>query len=163
MKRLIFGVWSAFLGAVAALTWVGLAGGPGEPQSPPSQADDPAIAEGAEPGRALYVGSARCAGCHRSTGLQHPRMLGPASEIARELLDQWPQLPDPQGNPVVFDENQAGGIDGTRDLELEDDRRLNGIAAVYVDVDGAFTARFLGDDGAIRHEQPVSPYHVGVR
>ncbi len=271
MKRFVFAAWSAFIGAVAALTWVAIASDPPAPEAGTEQAADPAFAleevaahdtaadcwmaiddgvydltdylpqhptrieahcgteasegmrtkgvgrphsdrawqqlgsyrigslasapdadeasaetetaaleadeenaeiETAAPDarQAAYTGSASCMGCHSGihdaySETLHPRMLGPASDINDELLEKWTELPDPQGNPVVFDENQASGIDGTRDIELKDGTRLEAIASVHVDHQGerVFTARFLDADGAVRHEQAVSVYHIGAR
>ncbi|MDZ7841713.1 MAG: cytochrome b5 domain-containing protein [Gammaproteobacteria bacterium] len=261
MKRFVFAAWSAFIGAVAALTWVAIAADPsttetgteqaaestftleevaahdsaadcwvaiddgvyeltdylsqhptpieehcgteasegmhtkgvGRPHSdrawqqlagyrigslaaapasndtdPESEADTEAAAPQSQ--ETAYTGSESCMGCHRGihdaySGNLHPRMLGPASEINDELLEKWAELPDPQGNPVVFDENQASGIDGTRDIELKDGTRLDGIASVHVDHQGErrFTARFLDADGAVRREQAATLYHIGAR
>lgn len=251
MKRFVFAAWAAFIGAVAALTWVAATNESPAPRAVPEPSDEQvftldevaahaaaadcwmaingevydvsdylpehptsieahcgteasdamrtkdigrphssrawqqlsdyrigslasepptADAPGAEFLRTAYTGSESCMRCHRGidraySQTNHPRMLGPTSQIDPELLDKWQQLPDPQGNPVVFDENQAGGIDGTRDLDLKDGTRLEGIAAVYVDYDGegGFTTRFLDAGGGTRLEQPALPYHIGSR
>jgi hypothetical protein len=176
MKRFVFAVWAVFLGAVQTLTLVGvLDSGPPEPvvRTAPSGDSTPAppastrIAAARASG---YTGIGGCAGCHQDIQrvyqhTHHTSILGPATDIRPELLDQWARLPDPHGNPVVFDEDDPSGIAGERDLELADGTSLAGIAAVFVDHDGdrLFTASFRDAAGQVRHEQSVALYHIGAR
>ncbi|MGF1610324.1 MAG: multiheme c-type cytochrome [Kiloniellales bacterium] len=163
MKRLVFAAWAFFLGAVVTLSLIDLLG-----DAPDAGADRGA--DLTEAVRTSFTGTARCIACHRGIhqafrDTYHPQMLGPVTGINAELLERWGDLPDAAGNPVVFDENQPTGIDGVRSLVLADGTRLDGIAAVYVAHEGQrrFTARFLDAGGAVRHEQSVSPYHIGAK
>lgn len=161
MKRFVFAAWAAFLGAVATLTLVGVLDRSRVPEEPAERAAAP---------RATFTGTESCVGCHADIAraysrTHHPMMLGSASAIAPELLEQWDRLPDAHGNPVVFDENQDSGIDGVRHLSLADGTRLDGIASVHVDHAGDrdFIAYFRDADDRVLHRQPVSPYHIGAR
>lgn len=157
MKRLVFAAWAAFLGAVVTLTLIGGLGETPDPERP-------------DAAQASFIGTENCVACHTAVhaayrDTYHPMKLGPATEIDQELLERWEDLPDPRGNPVVFDEDEPSGIDGLRDLELDDGTRLQAIAGVYVVHEGGrrFTARFLDADDSVEHERPVSPYHVGAK
>jgi mono/diheme cytochrome c family protein len=161
MKRFVFAAWAAFIGAVLTLTVVGLIG------SVPQRVErtQPVAARAAD-----YAGTASCIGCHRGIAkvygdTHHTSILGAAATIRAELLKEWSRLPDALGNPVVFDENARAGIDGVRQMALADGTRLTGIAGVYIGHEGErrFTARFVGTDGAVRHERSVALYHVGAK
>lgn len=155
MRRLILAVFAAFVGAVVTLTLVGLFD---EPDGEQVRAE------------AHYTGSQACIDCHRGVHgayreTLHPRMLGTAAEIDPELLEHWDDLPDPRGNPVVFDEDEPTGLTGRRDLTLGDGAELTDIDGVYVDHRGGerFVARFHDADDQVVHERAVSPYSVGAR
>ena len=117
-----------------------------------------------------YVGSASCAGCHANTHQNfmdtlHPQMLGPVEDIADEVIERWPDLPDERGNPVVFDENAPTGLASARDLNLADGTQLQDVAGVYVRHQGSrqFIAEFRDQAGEALHRIDVSPYHIGQR
>lgn len=167
MKRFVFAAWAIFIGALAAITFTAwLAGETGPaPEEALVPAGPRAVADLGE-----FTGTGGCIGCHRGVhahyrDTHHTSILGPTADIHPTLLERWDALPDPQGNPVVFDENEPAGIAGTRDLELDDGVSLPGVAAVYVRHEGQrqFSARFLDPTGSELHRRDVSPYHVGAK
>ncbi|OEF98304.1 hypothetical protein BHF68_01085 [Desulfuribacillus alkaliarsenatis] len=99
----------------------------------------------------------------------HPNKTGDANNIRQEPVDTWQtEMLNEFGNPVVFDENEETGIEGTRDIELQDGTSLQGVGGVYVVFDGlsgedrVFVANFYNEAQELVHSMKVDVFHVGA-
>lgn len=119
---------------------------------------------------ASYVGMQSCVGCHNQINAEysqtfHPRKVGPKETIRQEAIDQWNEVLqfDQRGNPVVYDENEATGIAGARQINLTDGTQLADVDGVFVRHEGnrQFIADFYNTGGQVVHTMEVDLYHVG--